>query len=175
MLEAYFIKPRTVDRIRASWIGAEVERYADWLADEGYASRCVLSRVPLLVAFGEFARRRGAQGVGDLASHVDAFVAERLLTFRRARENDATARQVSKEVRGPIEQMLELVVPGFEGRGRLHRQAPFADALPGFFDFLVSERGLRPASVSSYRFHLAAAGSCACSCAMRAAPWRQPR
>ena len=57
-------------------------------------------------------------------------------------------------MRGPIEQMLELVVPGFEGRGRPHRHAPFADALPGFFDFLVSERGLRPASVSSYRFHL---------------------
>ena len=154
MLETYFVKPRTVDRIRASWIGAEVERYADWLADEGYATRCVLSRVPLLVAFGEYARRRGAQGVGDLVLHVDAFVAERLLTFRRARKNDATARQVSKEVRGPIEQMLELVVPGFEGRGRPHRQAPFAIALPGFFDFLVSERGLRPASVNSYRFHL---------------------
>ena len=154
MLETYFVKPRTVDRIRASWIGAEVERYADWLADEGYATRCVLSRVPLLVAFGEYARRRGAQGVGDLVLHVDAFVAERLLTFRRARKNDATARQVSKEVRGPIEEMLELVVPGFEGRGRPHRQAPFAIALPRFFDFLVSERGLRPASVNSYRFHL---------------------
>jgi site-specific recombinase XerD len=50
--------------------------------------------------------------------------------------------------------MLELVVPGFEGRGRPRRHAPFADALPGFFDFLVSERGLRPASVNSYRFHL---------------------
>jgi hypothetical protein len=99
-LETYFVKPRTVDRIRASSIGPEVERYADWLAAEGYATRCVLSRVPLLIAFGEFARRRGAQGVGDLASHIDAFVAERLVTFRRARGNDATARQVSKEVRG---------------------------------------------------------------------------
>jgi len=154
MLEKYFVKPETVDRIRASWIGTDVERYADWLADEGYATRCVVSRVPLLVAFGEFARRRGAQGVGDLTSHVDAFVYERLVTFRRAREHDATARNLAREVRGPIEQMLELVVPGFEGRGRPHRQAPFAIALPEFFEFLVFERGLRPATVNSYRFHL---------------------
>jgi len=70
MLEKYFVKPTTVDRMRASWIVSEVERYADWLADEGYAQRCVLSRVPLLVAFGEFARQRGAQDIDDLASYV---------------------------------------------------------------------------------------------------------
>jgi len=27
MLETYFVKPQTVDRIRACWIGAEIERY----------------------------------------------------------------------------------------------------------------------------------------------------
>ena len=31
MLETYFVKPQTVDRIRACWIGAEIERYAGWL------------------------------------------------------------------------------------------------------------------------------------------------
>jgi len=59
MLERYFVKPSTVDRIRASWIGSEVEQYAAWLAGEGYAARCIYSRVPVLVAFGEFARQRG--------------------------------------------------------------------------------------------------------------------
>lgn len=77
MLETYFVKPTTVDRISASWIGAEVERYADWLADEGYAARCIHSRVPLLVAFGEFARRRGAKDLAELGLHVEAFAAER--------------------------------------------------------------------------------------------------
>ena len=56
MLESYFVRPQTVDRIRASWIGAEVERYVGWLAEHGYAARCVITRVPLLIAFGEFAR-----------------------------------------------------------------------------------------------------------------------
>lgn len=79
MLETYFVKPTTVDRIRASWIGTEVERYADWLADEGYAAHCVRSRVPLLVAFGEFARHRGAKDIAELGFHIEAFVASALV------------------------------------------------------------------------------------------------
>jgi integrase/recombinase XerD len=154
VLETYFVKPSTVDRIRASWIGPEVERYADWLADRGYATRCVLSRVPLLVAFGEFARQRGAANIVDLGSHVDVFVAERVSRFRRAQEGDKVVGFASKEVRGPVEQMLELVVPGFEATGRRRHENPFREAVPRFFDYLVSERGLRPASVDQYRFHL---------------------
>jgi integrase/recombinase XerD len=51
MLERYFVRPQTVDRIRAGWIGLEIERYVVWLADHGYSSRCVLRRVPLLIKF----------------------------------------------------------------------------------------------------------------------------
>ena len=154
MLETYFVKPSTVDRIRASWIGPELERYADWLSDQGYAARCICARVPLLLAFGEFALQRGAADAAELAAHVDPFVAERISTFHRGRENADLVPTVSKEVRGPVEQMLRLVVPGFVGSGRRHRQNPFAEAAPGFFEFLVDERGLRPASVDAYRFHL---------------------
>jgi len=31
MLERYFLKPDTVDRLRASWIGEPIERYVQWL------------------------------------------------------------------------------------------------------------------------------------------------
>ena len=51
MLETYFAKPETVDRIRASWIGSEVERYVGWMADQGYDVRSIWRRVLLLVAF----------------------------------------------------------------------------------------------------------------------------
>ena len=44
MLETYFVKPQTVDRIRAGWIGAEIERYAGWLTEQGYSARTVLAR-----------------------------------------------------------------------------------------------------------------------------------
>jgi hypothetical protein len=49
MLERYFVKPATVDRVRASWIAEPIERYVDWLAEHGYAARKVFRRVPVLV------------------------------------------------------------------------------------------------------------------------------
>jgi len=75
MLEKYFVKPQTVDRVRACWIGAEIERYVEWLCEREYAARTVWHRVPILVKFGEFARAHGADTVADLPVHVDAFVA----------------------------------------------------------------------------------------------------
>lgn len=61
---------------------------------------------------------------------------------------------MAKEVRGPVEQMLSVVLPGFEHTGRRHHPQPFAGVLPGFFDHLVDERGLGPASLRHYRHHL---------------------
>jgi integrase/recombinase XerD len=151
MLDQYFVRPATVDRIRASWIGSEVESYVTWLADHGYSTKTIWRCVPIVVAFGEFARERGARTLSDLPAHVDAFVAD------RERGHDAqtgSARPMAKEVRRPIEQMLSRVVPGFEPSGRPHHAQPFADVVPRFFDYLEEERGLRPASVRSYRHHL---------------------
>ena len=152
MLEKYFIKPQTVDRIRAVWIGPEIERYVAWLAERGYSARSVLRRVPLLVAFGEFARLQGARSLADLPGHVGAFVDKRAGESRDARRGMGNT--LAKDIRGPVEQMLELVVAGFEGTGRPHHAIPFADPVPGFFEYLTSERGLRPASVTCYRHHL---------------------
>ena len=73
MLERYFVRPQTVDAILASWIGSEIKRYVAWLAEQGYSSRCVLRRVPLLIAFGEFACGGDARTVEELPAHVEAF------------------------------------------------------------------------------------------------------
>ena len=78
MLEIYLVKPQTIDRVRACWIGAEVERYAGWLSGQCYSTRTVLRRVPALVAFGECARQRGASVLADMPAHVDGFVAMRI-------------------------------------------------------------------------------------------------
>jgi integrase/recombinase XerD len=151
MLESYFVRPQTVDRIRAGWIGSEIEQYVVWLAEQGYSSRSVLHRVPLLIGFGEFGRARGARTVEELPAHVEAFVAEWMAGRPVTRQG---GRETAREVRGPVEQMLTLVVPGFVGSGRLHRRDPFADALPGFFEHLTVERGLRPRTLGNYQYHL---------------------
>ena len=64
MLNRYFIRPTTVDRIRASWIGDAIERYVVWLSEQNYASRNVFVRVPILLRFGEFAQGAGARQLG---------------------------------------------------------------------------------------------------------------
>src|SRR5664279_1236864 len=100
MLETYFVKPTTIDRIQASWVGAEVERYVVWLDGQGYRARSVLRRVPMMLAFGEFAHAHGAREVQDLPEHIEPFVADWLSRSRSER------RELAKEVRGPVEQML---------------------------------------------------------------------
>ena len=149
MLEKYFVRPGTVDRVRASWIGAEIERYVESLDEQGYSWKSVVRRVPLLVEFGEFARARGAGALADLPVHVDAFVAERQRRTRRRDEGFVN------EVRGPVEQMLRLAIPGFVGRGRLRRPRPFAEELSGFYGYLAAERGVASRTIESYEHHLA--------------------
>ena len=152
MLESYYVRPQAVDRIRASWIGSEIERYVGWLAEQSYSRASVRCRVPVLFAFGEFAWAGGARCVGDLPAHVEAFVAERVP--EPAQLGAVAARERVKNVRGPIEQMLRLVVPGFTGRRRALLEVPFVDELPGFFEYLLCERGLRRTSLHGYECYL---------------------
>ena len=151
MLEQYFIKPATIDRLRGSWIAAEIETYVAWLAGQGYSTKSIWRRVPIVYAFGQFGRERGAQDVAQLSACVEAFVDDRVALHRR---RTRSTRPMAKEVRGPVEQMLSVVLPGFEPTGRRHHPQPFADTVPGFFDYLGEERGLRPASIYQYRHHL---------------------
>ncbi|HYV00843.1 MAG TPA: site-specific integrase, partial [Actinomycetota bacterium] len=151
MLEEYFVKPSTIDRLRGSWIATEIETYVAWLVDQGFSTRSIWRRVPIALAFGEFARGRGADALGDLPAHIEAFVADRVAGHDA---RTGPRRPMAKEVRGPVEQMLSVVLPGFEPTGRRHHPQPFADVVPGFFEYLIEERGLRAASVLGYRHHL---------------------
>ncbi|MFQ5601586.1 MAG: site-specific integrase [Candidatus Krumholzibacteriia bacterium] len=151
MLEHYFVRPTTVDRIRATWLAESMERYVAWLADQGYSPHCVRSRVPLLVQFSEFTRQRGATAVQDTTRYIDEFVDAWVTEHGGASPRAGFA----KEIRGPIEQMLRLVVPGFRGRGRPRSvRQPFREQAPGFFAYLRDERGLREASIHHYDYHL---------------------
>jgi len=156
MLERYYIRPDTIDRIQASWIAGGIERYVEWLTEHRYAARNVFRRVPILRRFGDVARARGAATREDLPRHVDAFVAGWVQERGQHCRSDRARRKVADEARNPIEQMLALVVPGFVGRGRARGpREPFAGQAGAFFEYLRSERGLRDASILLYRHHLA--------------------
>ena len=154
MLESYFIRPETVDRIRESWIGSLIEGYVRWLTEHNYAARNVLRRVPILVRFGAFAAGQGANRWDELPAHVEAFIAV-WLQSRNGYPSPATRRKAGSDVRNAIEQMLRLALPSrVIGSRRPHALSPFVRQAPGFFAYLQDERGLREASIRHYSHFL---------------------
>ncbi len=149
MLSHYFIRPTTVDRIRGCWIGEQIELYVTWLNDNSYARRSVFVRVPLLVQFGEFAQRAGATSLEDLPSHIEPFVEDRLNRLKP--DSPKSERQVAaRGLRGPIKQMLRLIIPNLGGNTE-GRTNPFRETAPDFFEFLRRERGLSEGTLVQYR------------------------
>lgn len=153
MLERYFIRPETVDRVRSSWLGEAIQRYVAWLAEQSYSSRCVIRRVPLFLRFGEFARKRGVTGIEELHGHLDAFVRSNLRRRLRPCSSRGAHRQYVRDIRKPIEQFLRVVQTG-----QLPSQSkprPFQGWAPHFFEHLRAERGLSPTTVAAYSLQLA--------------------
>jgi len=151
MLERYFVRPATVDRIRAAWLGEPIEHYVGWLAANGYAARNVGVRVPLLMKFGEFAQDHGATSFKELPGYVDAFVAAWARDHSQWCRSDAQRRTVVNAVRGPVEQLLHLLLPDYPPRGHRRLPEPFAGRDAGFFRHLRQERGLKEATVGGYQ------------------------
>ena len=152
MLNRYFIRPTTVDRIRASWVGDAIERYVGWLDEQNYAARNVFVRVPILMRFGDFARRFGAHTLDELPAHVEPFI-EDWLKRRKLGQSECERRITAQRVRNPIHQLLRLILP-HHGSNSPGKPNPFVDKVPGFFDFLRRDRGLRDATIVQYRHYL---------------------
>lgn len=156
MLERCFVRPETLERIRSSWLGPPIERYAAWLCERGYRVRTLATRVSMLRQFGTFAQTHGAQRYEELPAHLEPFLQFWIHRPDPRRAPDGPP-QVVRYARVAIEQMLRIVVPGFIGQPR--RQAirePFADRAPGFSTYLRHERGLRDATLDLYDEHLRA-------------------
>ncbi len=154
MLEKYFIRPETADRIRSSWIADSVERYVAWLSAQRYSQSTVRRRVPVAMAFGDFAKHHGAVELQQLPDHVESFAQVYAASHGRSRKPAARAR-IAYFARNVVRQMLRQAIPGYVGRGRPHLpENPFERQAPHFFEFLREEKGLRPASIRQYQFHL---------------------
>jgi len=154
MLENYYLKPETIDRVRACWLGEAIERYVTWLSIQGYAARSICRRIPMLMHFAEFAAAHGAKTQEELTDHVDGFVNAWVRDHGQRCKDKEARRQVASAVRNPVDQMLRLVLPGYLGHRRAPATPPFATSAPGFFDYLREERGLRAASIDLYTHNL---------------------
>ena len=153
MIERYFLKHQTQDRIRANWLAEPIERYVTWLHEQQYAPRNVHRRVPVLMQFAFYAQSRGAKVWTDLPNHVQPFV-QRWLRERGSRcSNERARKKLANCIRGPIEQMLGLALPDYVGSGRGKRPHPFLEQAPGFFKFLQEERGLSPRTLECYDYY----------------------
>ena len=154
MIEHYFLKPETCDRIRASWLGEPIQRYVTWLHERGYAARNVFRRVPTLMRFACYAQERGAKAWTDLPNHVQPFV-DQWVRDRGENCRDEEARQsMARNIRNPIQQMLRLVLPEFAGNKRDPLPFPFVSQAPGFSRHLQQERGISPNTFHNYQYCL---------------------
>jgi site-specific recombinase XerD len=156
MLEKYYVRIETVDRIRSSWIAPAIEQYVSWMAENHYTPRTVLRRIPILVSFGEFAKKHEANELVKLPDQVEPFVQ----AWPRSKPTRAIAsakerKKVGDDLRNMVRQLLRLAVPGYVGRGRFHKpDNPFERQAPQLLTYLIDEKGLRPNSVKQYQFHL---------------------
>jgi hypothetical protein len=122
MLEHYFVKPSTIDRIRSSWLGSQIESYVEWMEVHGYARPTVLRRVPLLFHFAEFVQKRGCTEIASASAFVEEFVT---LWLSQHAADAKTAAALSKHRifnESAILQMLRLACEGHARRNR-HRRS----------------------------------------------------
>lgn len=154
MLERYFIRPATVDRIRANVAGAYIEHYVSWLRAQGYADRNVTKRVPILCQFGEFASARGAVDGQAALEHVEPFAQYWASIHGKSCRSEAARAKVAFDARNPVRQMLELALHGSVGPHRQRKPFPFQAEVPGFAGYLRDERGLKDDTIERHAFYL---------------------
>ena len=149
MLERYFVKLSTVDRIRACWLAPQIERYVEWMESEGYAIRNIYRRVPMLCRFAEFAKQHGSTDLKSAASQMESFASHWEAVHAEGRTKEAL-RKIAEEARNPVRQMLWLALEGRVTIERKRKSFPFEAETPGFLRYLQEERGLRPATIYHY-------------------------
>ncbi len=150
MLERYFVKPSTVDRIRASWLAPEIERYVEWMDLQGYAIRNVYRRVPMLCRFAEFAKQHGCTDLKSAVTQIESFASYWLAAHETNRRTPEALSKIADEARNPVRQMLLLALEGRVTAARKCKTFPFEDQAPGFLKYLREERGLRDATIYHY-------------------------
>jgi site-specific recombinase XerD len=153
MLEHYYSRPTTVDRIRSLWLGPAISRYAEWMSDQQVARASALFRLQTLVLFDRFVTSRNVRSLEELPAQIEPFIKEWRRTRGRRPHSASYARFLRPGPRTAVEQLLRLAIPGFLGTVR-RQPWPLRDLAPGFLEHLRDERGLRPDTLTGYEHHL---------------------
>lgn len=155
MLERHFRSFKVIDRIKAQWLGPQIVRYAQELDELHMSSSTIQAHVRTLGKFNDFVIARGVTRLEELPDHVDAFV-EHWLAEHGCRYKNVQVRAVITSRRCvPVERMLCLSLHSYM-RPSNQRSLPFITAAPGFFQFLLDEKGLRQTSLHGYSYTLRA-------------------
>jgi integrase/recombinase XerD len=149
MLEHYFRRPSTVDRIRANWLAPQIEHYVEWMHAQNYAAHNILRRVPLLCHFADFAREKGATDLNSATSFVETFASH--WVARANCKNAVTRRNL---IQSAILQMLRLALEGCVTQNRPPKRFLLQSEAPGFFRYLREERGFCEGVISRYLRYL---------------------
>jgi integrase/recombinase XerD len=154
MLEHYYVKPSTIDRIRDSWLGPQIDSYLEWLEAHGYCRPTILRRVSQLYHFAVFAQKRGCTNIASAFDLIEEFVSEWLVQHGAEAKAAAALRKHALDVGNGLRQMLRLARDGRVMSNRRRRPFPLESAVPGFQEFLRDERGLMESTIHGYRHHL---------------------
>ncbi|HWX65765.1 MAG TPA: tyrosine-type recombinase/integrase [Rhodanobacter sp.] len=153
MLEQHFQSLKAIDRVRALWLGPQIERYVQSLDEQHTSHATVRQHVRALAHFDDFVKARGARQLGELPDHVDAFVEQWKADHGAWCKNAQDRAAVVSQSRIPVERMLCVVLPSYQ-RPTSKLSWPFSVTAPGFFTFLTEEKGLRTNTLHNYTYTL---------------------
>jgi site-specific recombinase XerD len=152
MLEQYFLRPTTVDRIRSNGLAPQIEQYVEWMHAQKYARQNITRRIALLCHFADFARTNGASDLASATSLVERF-GDHWMAGNRC-WNLETRPKLRRDICSIIRQMLLLILEGRVTRERGHPPFQFQSEAPGFFQYLTEERGMNKLTVARYLRYL---------------------
>jgi len=152
MLEQYFLRPTTVDRIRSNWLAPQIEQYVEWMHAQKYAEYSITHRIAILCHFADFARTHGVTDLASASSLVEMF-GDHWIAGSRC-WNLETRPKLRRDICSIIRQMLLLTTKGRVSRERGHPPFQFQSEAPGFLHYLTEERGMNTLTVARYLRYL---------------------
>lgn len=154
MLEDYYVWPPTIDRVRGSWLAPQIENYLEWLEAHRYSRLVVYRRLPLLFHFAEFTQAKGCRDIASCKAYIKEFVSQWLEQHGAKAKSAVAVREHTIDAECGVRQMLQLACKEPVMRNRRRRPFPLGAEVPGFAEYLHSERGFAESTIRNYRRHL---------------------